>query len=143
MAKVTYTERLPDLLMHKVSHGSQIDRQFPTGLPVEVDGRIDVAHYMTSGGFKVEISKAEAAFYMLHKDEFHLSKMKDVDIAAMSSTSVKKIRELAKKIKVKRDKPVTAKKTDEEYYADVEAALEDDESDAEAALADDKVVGGA
>lgn len=132
MAKVTYTERLPDLLAHKVSHGSQIERQFPTGLPVEVDGRIDVAHYMMSGGFQVEISKAEAAFYLLHKKEFHLTKMKDADIAAMSSTALAKVKELVKKIKVSRDKPVTAKKTDEEYYADVEAAL-----------ADDKVVGGA
>ena len=125
MAKVVYVGT-PEILTHSVSHGTQKPYVFRRGKATEVKDKVDISHYMTSGGFRVELSMAEAAYYLLNRDQdrkYHLSKVSDKDIAAMAGTGLAKLKAAIKEIKLPA-KPKKAPLSEDEYLEELSKKLE-------------------
>ncbi len=125
MAKVIYNGT-PEILTHSVNAGTGKPYVFHRGRATEVKDKVDVAHYMTSGGFQVELSMAEAAYYLLNRDRderYHLSDLKDKDIAAMAGVSLRKVKAAVSEIKLPK-KPEKAPQSEDEYLAELEKKLE-------------------
>lgn len=123
MAKVTWNGT-PEILSHRVSHGSGMEYVFNTGRANIISHKTDIAHYMTSGGFTVELSKAEAAFFILKRKEYHLSNLTNADIAKLSGTIAKSIMDEIQKLKLPK-KPASQPQTEKEYELKLDSVLKE------------------